>query len=480
VACRKNPPFELIRVLLDKCPKSAFVKNNMGGYYPIHTACSCRGIQPEVVQTLILHNPDAVKLTTTNDDCPGGTSGNTPLHCAISSSASVGVLKILLKAYPGAMSVLNSDGHTPFHLAMGRKPVPSLPTIQILLECVSFQHTNNNNHSNPLLMRDPSGLMPLHYVSSRNVTSEVTSLLLKSCPAAVNATNHVGSTPLALLCKTNARFLRLSVDPENSAINPRFYGEFWAKATLLLRAAYHGLVSSTNQPTASHPDPNTLHMSLMVPNCPSEFIHFILNVYPDQILERDHEGNLPLHTASLKGKKKTTKKHRKEHNEIISHLLTLYPAGAAEVNEHNELPLDVMIKSQRTWGAGIQQVVDAYPASLLTLSAATEDIRLLPNLLSLMAGKGRVPSSTSEKSPTVGGGSLDTMFEFLSERPDLFAGRPSVRRARRVRSKSHSFPNPKQQREKEKTPFVLRAKMFFRKHRSHSLEDSSPPHGTHV
>jgi hypothetical protein len=374
---------------------------------------------------------------------------------------------------------LNSDCHTPFHLAMGRKPVPSLPTLQMLLEYVPKQQTTTN-HNNPLLVGDPSGSTPLHYVSSRNVTSEVTALLLKSCPAAVNATNHVGSTPLALLCKTNARFLRLSVDPENSAINPRFYGEFWAKATLLLRAAYHGLVSSSassNQPTQSHPDPNTLHMSLMVPNCPSEFIHFILNVYPDQILERDHEDNLPLHTASLKRKKKTTKKHRKEHNEIISHLLTLYPAGAAEVNENNELPLDIMIKSQRTWRAGIQQVVDAYPASLLTLSAATEEIRLLPKLLSLMAGKGRVPSATSEKSPTTVVGtssSLDTMFEFLSERPDLFAGGPPVRRPRRVRSKSTSLPNPKQQREKEKTPFVLRAKKFFRKHRSHSLEDRIP------
>lgn len=97
-----------------------------------------------------------------------------------------------------------------------------------------------------------------------------------------------------------------------------------------------------------------------------------MTAFPNQIKERDemhgNDGNLPLHEACSWpcdqdiGSSDPVISSRK--GMAISALLQRYPNAAYIVNNNNETPLDVALRTGTTWDGGVRKLVRAYPASV--------------------------------------------------------------------------------------------------------------------
>lgn len=142
---------------------------------PIHQACGLRPT-PEIVQSLVLANPQGVQKRETR-------FGRTPLHVAVRSMASVGVIGALLTYYPQAAGVQDNVGRVPLHYAISNSC--SSDVVRLLLESCE----------GAAAMADKKGWLPLHCACSFAASVEVVRMLIEACPEAASATTKKGSTP---------------------------------------------------------------------------------------------------------------------------------------------------------------------------------------------------------------------------------------------------------------------------------------------
>lgn len=115
-------------------------------------------------------------------------AGDLPIHIACREGASNEVIEELLlgDGYEAA-KVVDCEGRLPLHIAVGNK-TNSLKTIQTLISV----------YDRAARTPDDFSLLPLHWACSKNSPSQIVEALIQAYPYAVEAEDAWGRTPLAL------------------------------------------------------------------------------------------------------------------------------------------------------------------------------------------------------------------------------------------------------------------------------------------
>ena len=188
---------------------------------------------------------------------------------------------------------------------------------------------------------------------------------------------------------------------------------FWHAMELLLMAAYHETMDLDK--IHSNDDSDDFGVSgnnckkwrvvhaLAYTGCPPEVARLAVCLYPEQVRQRDQNGDLPLHIAvrsgssssqwdaveddahavadieSLAGNdgddrgvdpitgrvvRQSTLSYTPECPPVIKALLDSYPHAAACADGNGRLPLNLALVSGRTWRSGIAEILGACPDAL--------------------------------------------------------------------------------------------------------------------
>eukprot|EP01034_Spumella_vulgaris_P021612 gene21612-27651_t len=123
-----------------------------------------------------------------------------PLHIACEHKASVGVVSLLIEAYPEAVSILGSDSMYPLHYALCSKNC---------LEVVTALSTRCPEH---LTHRDRRGRMPFHYGLEKGCSEAVLLFLLQTQPlvASYRGYGAPGNYPLSTAIEKHCSSLVLT------------------------------------------------------------------------------------------------------------------------------------------------------------------------------------------------------------------------------------------------------------------------------
>jgi Ankyrin repeats (3 copies) len=184
--------------------------------------------------------------------------------------------------------------------------------------------------------------------------------------------------------------------------------------------------------------------------CPPELIRLAISIHPNQVMEMDQDGNLPIHIAvtaasylananppisqqekdelatanddhsvmsALSFFSSATVSHTSNpFDKVMKILLQHYPAGAwTPQGKTGRLPLVLAIESKgkRTWADGIRTLLQAYPPALHNRKVM-EPI-LYPHVLSLVAAG---PGGSDRKRSRHEACSRSTLFGLLRSKPE--------------------------------------------------------------
>lgn len=227
IAIADNPVKEIISTLLSQYPEAASVRSKriLLRELPLHyilKQMASKAKDPDMLdnfQSLIKHCPEAVKenfvdgsspvnfvlkneknelqavtiLTSLLKAYPDGArqedqDGELPLHCAISSSRDLSMIKLLLEAFPDAVRrKLKNKEDYPLHVLL-RKKFSRDVIVAVLLTC-------------PNVAKDPfkNGDFPLHFALLNNFDVQVIIELIKAYPAAIKSRNNQGRSAMNIL-----------------------------------------------------------------------------------------------------------------------------------------------------------------------------------------------------------------------------------------------------------------------------------------
>jgi len=159
--------------------------------------------------------------------------------------------------------------------------------------------------------------------------------------------------------------------------------DFWDIMSNFIYAACHTCVGTYNP---ASPSRKIVHDAICL-NCDPLFLRFAIALHPQQLLECNKAGRVPLHLAAL-------------HCSSASLLavLQLEFRAATRMDYQGKLPLHLAIEAGVTWHGGLLDLIQAYPQSLSIPCPATA---LLPCML-----------AASQKEA-----SLTTIFCLLLENP---------------------------------------------------------------
>jgi len=308
--------------------------------------------------------------------------GNSALHLACRKQPPVEAVTALLRACRKTSSMKTVDGMTPLHFACYCGA--SSEVVKVLIE------------TNPAIVSlgDRRGRTSLHCVCTGVKTSNVNAIvreLLQVNPDLCYAIDKSGRSPLFLVLDDYADAIEeqiymvtrdsssegLSISEANKMTEEHLYDldERWISVTLLLSAAYYETVNGT---VGNQVPFRLVHACVGTRNCPVRFVFLALNLWPEQLKEKDSDGNLPIHIAAFSIWKP---KHRR-FNTLIK-VVSMYPEGARVPDKNGVLPLQLAVQSKKTWNEGVRELFEAYPEALATLDI---DFKLYPEILAL-AGK---------------------------------------------------------------------------------------------
>ena len=227
----ENCDIYLLRCLLEK-EQGALSQPDRDGQYPLHHACA--GHSKDVVRMLFDAHPEAVYIKSDLGCTPldkardrwffedqlywvdearevisQDDNGELPIHQALKDCCiSLGAIKLMMKANPASISVVNSSGQTPLHIACqhlrllrGDCPDRSVEIAKFLLEL----HPANVN------VPDMTGMFPIHALlridyykyddDFRWSVEKLTELLIENDKAALSKRDNDGNLPLHLACE---------------------------------------------------------------------------------------------------------------------------------------------------------------------------------------------------------------------------------------------------------------------------------------
>eukprot|EP00978_Attheya_sp_CCMP212_P020609 scaffold59185_cov57-Attheya_sp.AAC.1 len=247
-----------------------------------------------------------------------------------------------------------------------------------------------------------------------------------------SAIDHDSEDEEALLKRIKSNIIELSQLTPNLEEASKDFQNVWAKTLLLVRVAVY------NCPPCQLPTEmkNPLHLiaqsggeTVGAWTTPSMAVYCACKLYPEQLQERDADGNLPLHLAAkhayhdvfgyatyagqlLEYKYKYILYQTRKG--AISRLLQCYPAAASIKDAEGRLPLVLALESgKHTYSA--MELARAAPHSLDTRD---EQTRLYPFLLAAIPAVDRNTNTKDDSNTTVNAVSqVETIMSLLRESP---------------------------------------------------------------
>jgi len=206
LACRKQPPTEVIFALLRACQRTNSMQT-INGMTPLHFACYC-GASSDVVQVLIEANRDVVS---TEDQ-----RGRTPLHCACTGIKTPDintVVRELLQVNPDLCYAVDTSGRSPLFLILDDYADAIEEQIHIVTSDNSSENLSINNEANKITEE--------HLLDLDGRWTSVTLLLKAAYHETMNGSKAI-SVPFRLLhacvgtrsCPVRFVFLALNLWPE--------------------------------------------------------------------------------------------------------------------------------------------------------------------------------------------------------------------------------------------------------------------------
>jgi hypothetical protein len=185
--------------------------------YPLHYLCKKRNVPPALVELII----DACKEASRTPDAE---LHSLPIHIACEHDASVGVLDVLIRAYPEGLTITDADGNLPIHYACSLESCES--ALYLLKACPESVMTKNKKGQTPLHLassrydvcpelveelirlnqdacktRDWQGRLPIHSACMWKADTKVIQMLLEAYPQSVRQQDSHHHTPYGICRK---------------------------------------------------------------------------------------------------------------------------------------------------------------------------------------------------------------------------------------------------------------------------------------
>ena len=169
--------------------------------------------------------------------------------------------------------------------------------------------------------------------------------------------------------------------------------DFWHEMELLVMAATRMSLRMIDEQNDMNAEDNIndewliLH-GLSIVGCPSEIARLAVKLYPQQLRQRDSNGNLPLHLASLSHKTSSLAegtwnlgpgRNSSTVPPMMSCLLDVYPEGALEMNSCGRYPINLAILAGKTWMDAVGSLFKAGPNVIL--SGSLDSVTMLPSCM---------------------------------------------------------------------------------------------------
>jgi len=356
LACLKNPPIEALKALV-KADRSALSSPDDQGLRPIDYICQEDGSSVATLDVLIRFCPESILVQDQN--------GCTLLHRCCDGRKGLDFFMCLLDADNDVALLRDRMRRTALHVAV----MQGLDTEIIERLIVSAPRTVG--------MEDVRGYYPLHYACSYiEFGMKTFRFLLEKDVRVSRVRGNNGFNCLEILTRTH----KVHLDGEDGQKDVRYrwskdevhmfngyIRQYWEKAILLASASGPevGRLLEANV----HDVPSSfIHDMIRLDRCPPILISLALAIHPDWVTAKDENGNLPLHTASLKA---ISRRCTTNHVQIIRVLLDRHPGSGQVKNNNGKYPLNLAIESGKRWVGGLQDIFDAFPEAIDSLNLDT-------------------------------------------------------------------------------------------------------------
>jgi hypothetical protein len=202
------------------------------------------------------------------------------------------------------------------------------------------------------------GELALHWAVRLSAPKEIVALLLAAHPAGLAAIDKDGQSPLSIVWERHREDFEHCLERGPGALQSL---PAWTRLMHLLRlcGSDGGSDSSTSQKDESTKPLHPLHVASQYPTPPG-FFAFLTRVFPQELSERNGNGDLPLHVAcSSRFGNRTGGEATK-----ILRLLEMYPKASLAVNARGQLPLHLAVRAGVPWGEGLSELVARSPDAL--------------------------------------------------------------------------------------------------------------------
>lgn len=386
---------EVIRFLAELHPETLLVATGPAEYgdqgpcfdgneLPIHCAARTRGPQQlSVIQFLADLHPETLLARTSR--------GKLPLHHALRSNVSPGVIQLLVdlmpesvpeearldlmfftvryvdfddaeflvenvgalaEALPQSLHAKDSHGALPVHVAVGLRPRRAV-TLRILQRLVEL-------YPGSLLVPNADGDLPLHIaIRQKPLELAIVEFLLVTCPRSALIPNGDGNLAIHIaIDHCEFHFVRSLV---------RLAPEASRRVGAAGRTPLHGAVAVVANLTFG----TTIRHVL-------DIMSVLIDCWEGSLLELDANGDLPLHVAISRAMNRG--------REIVMNLLDRCPPTVKMACADRKLPLHVAVSKDRPSLPIVQLLLERWPGSLQVRDAAGN----LPLFLAAQNGTARL------------------------------------------------------------------------------------------
>ena len=256
----------------------------------------------------------------------------TPLHnyCYAGCARSVEITKLLVNAFPNACSLLDSSNLTPLQYACASREHASADVLRVLLEADASSICRFTNHD--------------------------------QCPMILWCDSFHQDLPWG--CCSNDTFFEGTKGKHPSYFMHGDLDEFYNGLRLLLKTATDGNISLDYE----YRYWKILHAGLKVPFAFSPIARYLIMAFPDQVYERDENGDLPLHILVSKEKYYIGSNFQKCMLEL---LLIIFPKSINLPNKEGRMALNIALENGCYWYQGVKTLVEAEPRALLVIDCTT-------------------------------------------------------------------------------------------------------------
>ena len=336
--------------------------------------------------------------------------GDTALHWAVFGKPPVGAIQALLEACPALVSTKNRRGMLPIHVAASYRasgdvvralvqaypegagiPVPGKNTCALHLMC----DYGASLDSLRAVLESDAGVASLQ---TKDNIFQTTPLRILNLRKSMHEFHNIVSNIRKIRQKQEALRESMSVKPTKGQdllelleqqLKTFRDDEFWQKASLLISTEY---TNAAVQKDADCQREILNACTALWEQCPASLTELAMLLYPEQLLQRDGQGRLPLHHAA-QGSDIT----------VLLDLLRACPEAAKFRDKQGCFPVQLAIQSGRGWNDGVCQILMANVEALEAMdlydrlypriwhklqqetnaSALFESIRAKPNLLAI-------------------------------------------------------------------------------------------------